>query len=768
MTKRIAKVSSRSFFKTLLLSTVAFASLSVAAHAADFSKVTTGAEYNWDYKLKQIKASAAYARGLSGRGITIGIFDSGVASNHREFAGRFLGEYDAFAGRWNSAGSPTQGHGTFVAGIAAAGYDNYGAMGVAPGANIRSYKIINSAGSVSVTDGQLAAAIRAANSTNTRILNNSWNGSAPADTYLGAQSGVYKNSLNYYYGNSISAWREASSRGSLMVFAAGNEGTKNPGTFALIPQWFPELKGAWLVSVATDSTGRIASYSNRCGVAADYCLAAPGTSVISTMTNGGYGSGSGTSFSAPATSGGVALLMQLYPYLTGAQVKDILLRTANKTGIYADRSIYGQGLMDLDAATRPVGATSIPTGTNVNGGGTSTGGTSASNSVTFGRSVSKGLADVEIGLLDEYGRSFVVGGDAFVNSGALKNTFSTEDALRDFGVNETTLIENETMKASFHYAPSQDRVMAGDNRDRFATAVESADGYGFGLNVGVSAAYQYGAFADGHVEASDYVGASLIANPYLALAADGNAAYMQVPVAPKATLRMGAFTGVRSDGAALHNTIKAPEEDAPAVNGFVSELRVQPPLADGKLTLRGLTGMVSEQDAVLGSASDGALKMGDSTDTFFAAVGADVKLDKKWTASFDFTAGRSSVEKAAGSLVDTGALYSQAWSAQLTGRDVVKKGDKFGFGVSQPLRVTSGNATITAPGLRDVDGNLSFTSNNVALAADGQETDMQAFYSVVPEKDHTFSIGGVVRLQPNNDSTAKTETIGLARYSFPF
>ena len=146
-----------------------------------------------------------------------------------------------------------------------------------------------------------------------------------------------------------------------MVFAAGNEGNNQVGAFAALPTYYSDLQKGWIAAVATDAKGVIATWSNRCGNAAAYCLAAPGSNIISTYSNGAYAMASGTSFAAPAVSGGVALLQQMWPKMTNAQVTSLLFTTANKSGIYANQAIYGQGMMDLEKATRPVGPTSVAT-----------------------------------------------------------------------------------------------------------------------------------------------------------------------------------------------------------------------------------------------------------------------------------------------------------------------------------------------------------------------------------------------------------------------
>ena len=151
-----------------------------------------------------------------------------------------------------------------------------------------------------------------------------------------------------------------------------------------LPYLFPELQDHMLAVVAVDSSGEISFFSNRCGVAADFCLAAPGGG---DANNDGefdgneiiwgpsppppdaepdrdyYAGTLGTSFAAPLVSGSLALLKQMFPTVGNHELVNRLLTTANKEGIYSDSSIYGQGLLDLDRATRPVGATTVATGT---------------------------------------------------------------------------------------------------------------------------------------------------------------------------------------------------------------------------------------------------------------------------------------------------------------------------------------------------------------------------------------------------------------------
>ena len=125
----------------------------------------------------------------------------------------------------------------------------------------------------------------------------------------------------------------------------------------------PELQGHTIAVVSVDNTGSISWFSSRCGVAKDYCIAAPGEDINSAYSSSGtsqYAEFSGTSMAAPHVSGGLALLADYFRgQLGNTELVQRLFTTANKEGIYSNSEIYGQGLMDLDAATSPVGSTMV-------------------------------------------------------------------------------------------------------------------------------------------------------------------------------------------------------------------------------------------------------------------------------------------------------------------------------------------------------------------------------------------------------------------------
>ena len=103
-------------------------------------------EYANDYGLGDISASSSYSRELTGSGVKVGIFDSGIDTTHSEFNGKTITGYNYELD--NTTVRDGHGHGSHVAGTIAAKKDGVGMHGVAYGVtHIYSYDIFNNAGS---------------------------------------------------------------------------------------------------------------------------------------------------------------------------------------------------------------------------------------------------------------------------------------------------------------------------------------------------------------------------------------------------------------------------------------------------------------------------------------------------------------------------------------------------------------------------------------------------------------------------------------------
>ena len=183
-----------------------------------------------------------------------------------------------------------------------------------------------------------------------------------------------------------------------------------PGLVARIP----ELQGHSIAVVALRADGQIADFSNRCGIAAHHCIAAPGEEVRIAYfgpADGnpvrGYANARGTSFAAPFVAGGLAVMKQLFrDQLSSPELVTRLLETANDEGTYADQTIYGRGAMDLRAATWPVGVLDVPVGSPADGRAASLLATRLRAGAAFGHGPQRALAGREIAAFDALGAPF--------------------------------------------------------------------------------------------------------------------------------------------------------------------------------------------------------------------------------------------------------------------------------------------------------------------------------------------------------------------------
>ena len=125
---------------------------------------------------------------------------------------------------------------------------------------------------------------------------------------------------------------------------------------------FIALSNRWLAVVALDRNNRIADYSNGCGDATEWCLAAPatGTTGTSEEDDDAIKSFSGTSAAAPHVAGALALLKSAGLEMSMTLHRSVLLRTADSTGHLSNSEIYGAGLVNVSAAISMVAGRRTP------------------------------------------------------------------------------------------------------------------------------------------------------------------------------------------------------------------------------------------------------------------------------------------------------------------------------------------------------------------------------------------------------------------------
>jgi thermitase len=215
------------------------------------------------------------------------------------------------------------GHGTHVAGIAAAETNNStGVAGLSWGARIMPVKVLGSSGQGPISS--VANGITYAADNGAQVINLSLGGTGLADNE------TLKGAVNYAY-----------SKGCLLVAAAGN---CDPSCYEPI---YPAAYDHVIAVAATNSSDNRAWFSNY-GSYID--VAAPGVSIYSTVRNNGYGYMDGTSMATPFVSGLAALIWSEYPGYTNDQVEGRIETRAVDLGETGWDQYYGHGRIDAHAA----------------------------------------------------------------------------------------------------------------------------------------------------------------------------------------------------------------------------------------------------------------------------------------------------------------------------------------------------------------------------------------------------------------------------------
>ena len=351
-----------------------------ALPTGDYRDTTQGAygtEYRYNANLAQLNVLPLNNYGYDGTGINVAVVDSGIDASHPEFLNSTIRGYD-FSNSATGYGGDPNGHGTHVASIIAGDADGTGMRGVAYDATLYSYRVdADGDGTFEAlnTDSQLAAVARRHITDNIHVSNNSWGSATAVTAYTTSQ-------MRSIYSRSISAFADAQAAGTLFVFAAGNSGNSEVSIDGGLPYHAPELVDAWLVVVASDENGVETGFTNRCGVAAAFCVTAPGNRVLAAVAGTtGYVALSDTSMAAPFVSGLAAVLMEKFPNLTPKQIATWIKTTASlapltgffgetlaNNGTAAMEAIFGHGLVDSGAAAAQIGNLTYALGPDVSRG----------------------------------------------------------------------------------------------------------------------------------------------------------------------------------------------------------------------------------------------------------------------------------------------------------------------------------------------------------------------------------------------------------------
>ena len=762
--------------------------------------------------LARINAHYAYARGATGEGVTLGIVDTGVDPDHPKFEGKleasYVGTYDPYVSACDAVGPDgtclgALSHGTLVAGIMAAARRPTPDAGAASGPPI--HGVAFDARVISMGVGprdleevideivaeypdnptpeqieELQARVVDAHATIERELERDTgiafvrlNGRVTA---VNCSFGVTGNiedfgtqELRERFPNAIAAMAQADTAAgerTVYVWAAGNahgefEADGSPVSassveiLAGLPVRIPELRGHSLAVVATNPQGTIADFSNRCGIASEFCLAAPGVNITGPAPAFHCEAGAsecyvrveeaGTSSAAPFVTGGIGLLAQHFRNQLGNhEIVARILATADRTGVYADASVYGQGFLDLDAATRPVGQERMLSGTSLFGSSSPEAQSALYLGPAFGDSLVRGLASARVASFDELDAPFFRRLGDYLRPVGFAGS-SLGERVRALGRDPRGApwqVDGHGFQVRLDVVPTAHGGHASDGPGA-ASAEHAVGGMGvrglgrWGSPAALASLSVTHDFGGGQVEfgyrgrlasrfglgagvlaPGTFTDAGAFANPYLGFARDGTSFGFTSPLgtgsfrtaAFAATAPYGGQHDARSDG----------------VTGALTEYRFGG-LADSDLSLQ--AGWMSEANGAVGSRPDGAF--GElRTGTFLTGLTASRRLSANWTLLGSAHAGVHRTDNLRQGIVrGVSGLRSSAFAVGLIGRDVARSGDRLALRMSQPLRVEAGHAQLRWVSGRSPDGQVELKQADLGLEPSGRQLDLEVAYS---------------------------------------
>ena len=280
-----------------------------------------------EWHLTKIGAPTAWGTS-TGKGVIIAILDSGVDGTVPDLAAQMVPGWNFYDNNSNTA--DVTGHGTVVAGAAAAVTNNAtGVASVAGGAKIMPIRISDTSGNALWSS--VASAITWAADHGAKVVNFSYSG-------ISANSSTIQTAASYLR-----------SKGGTLYVAAGNTGTQDTQS---------ATSGVITVVSATDQNDNLASFSTYGGFVD---IAAPGVNIISTQKGGGYCMCGGTSLATPIVAATAALILARRPDFGAAQVDATLKASATDLGPAGTDIYFGAGRVNAAAAVALAGSTSVDT-----------------------------------------------------------------------------------------------------------------------------------------------------------------------------------------------------------------------------------------------------------------------------------------------------------------------------------------------------------------------------------------------------------------------
>ena len=733
-------------------------------------------EYSDHWGLSAINASSAYARGATGKNITIGITDSGLDNSHLEIDASRLSSDSALSYSDYTPNTRQKRHGTMVASVAAGEQSKTNDTpmhGVAFDADVLFVAIqlaepdpdydpvdlgdddgsgnVSNAPDFTGIDSFFQQLFEIYNDFNVDIVNNSYGYSGNIIEYTEAQ-------VRNAFPKTIAEMSQVGvldSEKTIYVWAAGNAGGyadqgvdySHPELLPGMAYLIPEIQGHSIAVVSIDEDGGISDFSSRCGVAQDYCIAAPGGRITaayptSSTDTGIYESNvasddynscvasnscfaitNGTSFAAPFVSGGLAVIAEHFEGQLGSvEIVNRMFATAKKDGVYEDKAIYGQGLLDLAAATAPVGTVSALMSQSLNGPRLPAIFTGIQlTSPSFGDAISNGISNQSVIFFDDLNAPFRRSLNGLVSD--YRNQIINLDGYED--LHNFTTETNDSENSFFQVGKSNYQDLGTELITPAHLLHSKADKNGYFayynyenqtfISQGINGSWALGAFQDKSLRNIRSL-RSKLSNPWLNFTAMGSS--------------FGAIKRINADfnlAFALsngRNRFQSNEVfgDSNSSNVALVELQSKNKLPSVQF------GFLRENDTHLGMSGSGALNGNSNQITNFVGLSNTLNIlgGKLFGSVYWGNASNSSSNE--GMIKSISNLKSSSFAIGYIATSTFAKDDQIIVSIDQPIRVEAGSLSLNVPFYRTREKEVLFNSFKVNLSPSGREINSKIEY----------------------------------------
>ncbi len=698
-----------------------------------------------NYGLGQIGAADVYAKGADGDGVVVAVIDSGIDTAHVELDTRISADSTDIVSPITPLDDAT-GHGTMVAGVIAAERNDVGTHGVAFGSTILAirtdgrYLDGTSTGMYSILDVTAGISYAAGKA---HVINISLGATG---TQLGdpfgspAEQAMFERALI-----------DAMAAKAIIVVSTGNDSA----TEASLPSAYAgdtavNASGQMLaVGAVNNAANAIADFSNHCGLAKDFCLVAPGDGLWTTYPGDYLAYTAGTSFSAPYVAGSAALLIQLWPTLAPSEVVNIMLTTATDMGDVGVDTVYGHGLLYLSAAILPAGALEVPLTPLADGDGVTLDGTALALGPAFGDALTNSALLGQAFALDDYDRNYDIDLNGFVAHSsrgfglqALLGGGSVEsvDAELPNGMKVAMGVSDDDQTES----PADWAGMAvedGEEQQLHGMSLEVESGLGASVRFGydVTPEQQMAGLAASEPAGLFWMPGDLLGAQH-GLVDAGTGVSLSRQLDPSSILSIGWVD-------------QADDADEWTPDAKIGEITLAHRFDNGAIGYAGFS-TVDEQGGFLGSDAAGGFAV-DGADTQFYSLGGRYPMTAGLELIGNYTLAEADMRADGTSLLsEWSEIRAEAFGVGLVKNGVLGRHDRVGLLAGQPLRVSSGEATVTAPVDYLIDKTVVQDSERVSMTPSGREIDLQLAYDTPLGAGAAISGWVMMHLEPGHVASA--------------